>query len=59
MIAATNKLVGESLDAQRQRALINEFFSKVPAAKIAGIAVDSAPVVVTSALPLTLRNNPA
>jgi len=53
VIAATNKLIGESLDAQRQRALINEFFSKVPAAKIAGIAVDSAPVVVTSALPLT------
>ncbi len=53
VIAATNKLVGESLDANRQKALINDFFSKVPAAKIAGVSVDGAPVVVTSALPLT------
>lgn len=53
VMAATNKLVGESLDANRQKALINDFFGKVPAASIAGVAGDGAPVTVTSALPLT------
>jgi F-type H+-transporting ATPase subunit b len=53
VMAATNKLVGESLDANRQKALINDFFSKVPAASFTGAAVDGAPVGVTSALPLT------
>lgn len=53
VMAATNKLVGESLDANRQKALINDFFSKVPAASMAGVAVDGAPVGVTSAVPLT------
>jgi F-type H+-transporting ATPase subunit b len=52
VMAATNKLVGESLDANRQKALINDFFSKVPAASFAGVSVDGAPVSVTSALPL-------
>lgn len=53
VMAATNKLVGESLDANRQKALINDFFGKVPAASMAGVAVDGSPVGVTSALPLT------
>lgn len=50
VMAATNKLVGESLDANRQKSLINDFFAKVPA----GIAsTDGAKVTVTSALPLS------
>lgn len=53
VMAATNKLVGDSLDANRQKALINDFFSKVPAASMAGVSVNGAPVTVTSALPLT------
>jgi len=52
VMAATNKLVGESLTESRQKALINDFFSKVPE----GISsVDGANVVVTSALPLSAR----
>lgn len=49
-IAAANKLVGESLDESRQRALIADFFAKVPAdaAKLTGTSGE-----VTSALPLT------
>ena len=49
-IAAANKLVGESLDEKRQRDIIAEFFSKVPA-DVAALSGESA--VVTSALPLT------
>jgi F-type H+-transporting ATPase subunit b len=49
-IAAANKLVGESLSEERQRALIADFFAKVPAG-LAGVGGDSAEV--TSALPLT------
>ncbi len=49
-IAAANKLVGESLDDRRQRQLINEFFSRVPA-DVASLKGDAAEV--TSALPLT------
>ena len=49
-IAAANKLVGESLDEQRQHALIADFFSKVPAG-VEELSGESA--VVTSALPLT------
>lgn len=49
-IAAANKLVGESLDEKRQRALISDFFAKVPA----GISsVNGQTAEVTSALPLT------
>ena len=49
-IAAANKLVGESLDESRQRALIADFFAKVPAdaAKLTGTSGE-----VTSALLLT------
>jgi F-type H+-transporting ATPase subunit b len=49
-IAAANKLVSEKLDDNRQRQIIADFFSKVPA-KVAGMRGDTA--VVTSALPLT------
>ncbi|MCB9445128.1 MAG: F0F1 ATP synthase subunit B [Ardenticatenaceae bacterium] len=49
-IAAANKLVGEALDEKRQRALIADFFAKVPAG-LTGFSGDKA--VVTSALPLT------
>lgn len=49
-IAAANKLVGESLSEDRQRALIGDFFAKAPA-KIAGLSGSNAEVV--SALPLT------
>ncbi len=49
-IAAANKLVGDSLDEQRQHALISDFFAKAPAG-IAELSGDAA--VVTSALPLT------
>lgn len=49
-IAATNKLVQESLDGDRQRALINSFLSEPPAG-VSQLSGDQA--VVTSALPLT------
>lgn len=49
-IAAANKLVGESLSEERQRALIADFFAKVPTG-VAGLSGDAAEV--TSALPLT------
>jgi F-type H+-transporting ATPase subunit b len=49
-IAAANKIVGESLDDKRQRALIAEFFAKVPAG-VSDLRGEKA--VVTSALPLT------
>ena len=51
-MAAANKIVGESLDAQRQQALISDFFSKVPATLITDVS-GSANVTVTSALPLS------
>jgi F-type H+-transporting ATPase subunit b len=53
-IAAANKLVGETLDEKKQRALIDEFFSGVKGGKVVvadGLTGDSA--IVTSALPLT------
>ncbi|MFQ3566745.1 MAG: F0F1 ATP synthase subunit B [Aggregatilineales bacterium] len=47
-IAVSHRLIGESLDEKRQQALINDFFSKVPAeAKSL-----SGPVEVISAMPL-------
>lgn len=49
-IAATNKLVQESLDAERQRALIGDFLAQPPA-EVSRLEGDRA--VVTSALPLT------
>jgi F-type H+-transporting ATPase subunit b len=53
-IAAANKLVGETLDEKKQRALIDEFFSGVKGGKVVvaeGLTGDLA--IVTSALPLT------
>jgi F-type H+-transporting ATPase subunit b len=53
-IAAANKLVGETLDEKKQRALIDEFFSGVKGGKVVvteALTGDSAEV--TSALPLT------
>ncbi len=56
-IAAAQKLIGENLDAKRQRALIDDFFSGVKSGKVdimqdaKDLAGSSA--LVTSALPLT------
>lgn len=48
-MAAANKIVGEELDEKRQRSIINDFFSKVPA----GVSdLSGTNAVVTSALPL-------
>ena len=49
-IAVAQRLIGESLDEQRQHALIEDFFSKVPAdaRAMSGGAID-----VISAMPLT------
>jgi F-type H+-transporting ATPase subunit b len=55
-IAAAQKLVGESLDEQRQHALINEFFSGVRAGKVEvleGATISGTTAEVTSALPLS------
>lgn len=55
-VAAAQKLIGEALDAKKQRALIDEFFSGVKAGKVTvveGADVSGAAAVVTSALPLT------
>ena len=48
-MAAANRLVGEALDEKKQRALISDFFSKVPD----GISASGGVANVTSALPLT------
>ena len=53
VMAATDKLIGDSLDENRQRALIDEFLAKVPAANASGAWTHGGPVVVTSAVPLT------
>lgn len=53
-MAATQKLVGETLDANRQRALIEEFFSGIKAGKVTVVEpADGDKAIVTSALPLT------
>lgn len=55
-MAAANKIIGEALDEQRQRALINDFFSGVKSGKVVvleGASVTGAAADVTSALPLT------
>lgn len=53
-MAATQKLVGETLDANRQRALIEEFFSGIKAGKVTVVEpVEGDKAIVTSALPLT------
>jgi F-type H+-transporting ATPase subunit b len=55
-VAAAQKLIGETLDAKKQHALIDEFFSGVKAGKVTvveGADVSGSGAVVTSALPLT------
>lgn len=55
-IAATQKLVGETLDEKRQHTLIDEFFSGVKAGKVLvmeGASVAGQSAEITSALPLT------
>jgi len=55
-MAATQKLLGESLDEKRQHALIDEFFSGIKAGKVIVLEdtnLRGASTEVTSALPLT------
>jgi F-type H+-transporting ATPase subunit b len=55
-MAATQKLVGETLDEKRQHALINEFFSGVQAGKVVVLedaSLAGSTAEITSALPLT------
>jgi len=56
-ISAAQKLVGDALDEQRQRALVAEFFSGVKANKVVlleeGEKVEGTEAEVVSALPLT------
>jgi F-type H+-transporting ATPase subunit b len=56
-MAAANKLVGEAMDAARQRALVDEFFSGVKAGKVVlldpGVSAADVKAEVTSALPLS------
>lgn len=55
-ISAAQKLVGESLDEQRQHALLNEFFSGVRSGNVVvleGAKLSGTSAEVTSALPLS------
>ena len=57
-IAAAQKLIGESLDEKRQRALIDDFFSGIKTGKVAlleGKSIAGTSAEVTSALPLTKK----
>ena len=57
-IAAAQKLVGETLDEKRQRALLAEFFSGVKSGKVVvleGAELAGAAAEITSALPLTAQ----
>ena len=60
-MAAANKLIGAALDEQRQRALVDEFFSGVKTGKIvvAEPGALAGKVQVTSALPLTEKEQTA
>lgn len=61
-MAAAQKLVGEALDEQRQRALIKEFFSGVKAGKVVVLedaGLEGMAAEVTSALPLTVDEQAA
>lgn len=54
-VAAAHKIIGETLDAQRQQKLIDEFFSGIKAGKVVvleGSSMSGDAAVVTSALPL-------
>ncbi|MCJ7823318.1 MAG: F0F1 ATP synthase subunit B [Anaerolineales bacterium] len=55
-IAAAQKIIGESLDEKRQRALIDDFFSGIKTGKVIlleGKSITGTGAEVTSALPLT------
>lgn len=52
-IAAANKLIGESLDRQRQEALIADFFARVPAHVRSQLSGQPEAAQVLSAVPLT------
>jgi len=57
-IAAANRLIGEALDEQRQRRLVDEFFTGISAGRVqiidqAELAVGDTKARVTSALPLS------
>lgn len=55
-ISATQKLIGSTLDEQRQRALLDEFFSGVEKGTVTVLSdavLTGSSAVVTSALPLT------
>jgi F-type H+-transporting ATPase subunit b len=52
-IAASNKLIGESLDRARQQALIADFFAKVPADVRVSLTGITGEAEVLSAVPLT------
>ena len=55
-IAAAQKVIGEALNEQRQRALIEEFFSGIKAGKVTLLEetqLTGAKAIVTSAVPLT------
>ncbi len=57
-IAAANRLIGEALDEERQRRLVDEFFSSISAGRVeiideAELAVGETKAQVTSALPLS------
>ncbi|MFV1949383.1 MAG: F0F1 ATP synthase subunit B [Anaerolineales bacterium] len=57
-MAATQKLIGESLDEKRQKALIDEFFSSVKGGKVVileGEDISGKVAIVTSALPLNSK----
>lgn len=55
-VAAAQKLIGEAMDAKKQKTLIDEFFSGVKSGKVTvleGAEVSGNAAVVTSALPLS------
>lgn len=57
-IAAAQKVIGESLDEKRQRALIDDFFSGVKTGEVVlleGKSITGTSAEVTSALPLTKK----
>ncbi len=61
-MAATQRLIGETLDEKRQHALIDEFFSGVKSGKVVvleGASLSGASAEVTSALPLTSEEQEA
>ena len=57
-IAAAQKLIGESLDEQRQRSLLQEFFSGIKSGRLVllkDVEASGEAAEVTSALPLTVE----